>query len=79
MFQPMAATVIMALIAAMLFSITIVPAAVAMFMGGKVSEKESFIIVAAKSAYRPIIHIALKLRWIVLVGSVVPCVFLALV
>ena len=71
MFQPMAATVIMALIAAMLFSITIVPAAVAMFMGGKVSEKESFIIVAPKSAYRPIIHIALKLRWIVLVGSVV--------
>jgi len=71
MFQPMAATVIMALIAAMLFSITIVPAAVAMFMAGKVSEKESFIIVAAKSAYRPIIHLALKLRWIVLVGSVV--------
>ncbi|KXI29408.1 efflux RND transporter permease subunit [Paraglaciecola hydrolytica] len=70
MFQPMAATVIMALIAAMLFSITIVPAAVAMFMGGKVSEKESFIIVAAKSAYRPIIHLALKLRWIVLFGSV---------
>ncbi|MCF2949271.1 CusA/CzcA family heavy metal efflux RND transporter [Paraglaciecola aquimarina] len=71
MFQPMAATVIMALIAAMLFSITIVPAAVAMFMAGKVSEKESFIIVAAKSAYRPIIHLALKLRWIVLFGSVV--------
>ena len=71
MFQPMAATVIMALIAAMLFSITIVPAAVAMFMAGKVSEKESFIIVAAKSAYRPIINLALKLRWIVLVGSVV--------
>ena len=71
MFQPMAATVIMALIAAMLFSITIVPAAVAMFMAGKVSEKESFIIVAAKSAYRPIIYLALKLRWIVLVGSVV--------
>ena len=71
MFQPMAATVIMALIAAMLFSITIVPAAVAMFMGGKVSEKESFIIVAAKSAYRPIIHLSLKLRWFVLVGSVV--------
>lgn len=71
MFQPMAATVIMALIAAMLFSIIIVPAAVAMFMAGKVSEKESFIIVAAKSAYRPIINLALKLRWIVLFGSVV--------
>jgi cobalt-zinc-cadmium resistance protein CzcA len=71
MFQPMAATVIMALIAAMLFSITIVPAAVAMFMNGKVSEKESIIIVAAKSAYRPVLNVALKLRWFVLVGSVV--------
>jgi cobalt-zinc-cadmium resistance protein CzcA len=71
MFQPMAATVIMALIAAMLFSITIVPAAVAMFMNGKVSEKESIIIVAAKSAYRPILNVALRLRWLVLVGSVV--------
>ncbi|GAA6182761.1 CusA/CzcA family heavy metal efflux RND transporter [Aliiglaciecola sp. NS0011-25] len=71
MFQPMAATVIMALIAAMLFSITIVPAAVAMFMGGKVNEKESIIIVAAKSAYRPILHTALKLRWFVLLGSIV--------
>ena len=71
MFQPMAATVIMALIAAMLFSITIVPAAVAMFMGGKVSETESFIIVAAKSLYRPIIHTALKLPWLVLIGSAV--------
>lgn len=71
MFQPMAATVIMALLAAMLFSITLVPAAVAMFMNGKVSEKESVIIVAAKSAYRPILHFALKLRWLVLIGSAV--------
>jgi cobalt-zinc-cadmium resistance protein CzcA len=71
MFQPMAATVMMALLAAMLLSITIVPAAVAMFMAGRVSEKESFIIVAAKSAYRPIINTALKLRWLVLIGSAV--------
>jgi cobalt-zinc-cadmium resistance protein CzcA len=69
MFHPMAATVIMALLAAMLFSVTIVPAAIAMFLTGKVSEKESVIIVAAKSAYRPILQLAIKLRWLVLVAS----------
>ncbi|GLR70070.1 efflux RND transporter permease subunit [Agaribacter marinus] len=66
MFHPMAATVILALLAAMVFSITIVPAAVAMFMSGKVSEKESPIIVGAKSVYRPVLLWALKLRWLVI-------------
>ena len=61
----MAATVILALLAAMVFSITIVPAAVAMFMSGKVSEKESPIITGAKSVYRPVLEWALKLRWLV--------------
>ena len=65
MFHPMAATVILALLAAMVFSITIVPAAVAMFMSGKVSEKESPIITGAKSVYRPVLEWALKLRWLV--------------
>lgn len=69
MFHPMAATVIMALLAAMVFSITIVPAAVAMFMTGKVSEKESPIIMAGKSVYRPILRGALKFRWFVLAGA----------
>ncbi|MFQ3197119.1 MAG: cobalt-zinc-cadmium resistance protein CzcA [Paraglaciecola sp.] len=71
MFHPMTATVIMALFAAMVFSITLVPAAVAMFMAGKVSETESFIIVVAKSAYRPVLLAALKFRWFVLIGSAV--------
>ncbi|WP_100656031.1 efflux RND transporter permease subunit [Alteromonas flava] len=69
MFHPMAATVIMALLAAMVFSITIVPAAVAMFMTGKVSEKESPIILLGKSVYRPILRGALKFRWFVLAGA----------
>jgi cobalt-zinc-cadmium resistance protein CzcA len=75
MFHPMAATVIMALLAAMVFSITIVPAAFALFMNGKVSEKESIIIVAAKSVYRPLIHSAIKLRWLVLGVSATLVVF----
>lgn len=69
MFHPMAATVIMALLAAMLFSITIVPAAVAMLLTGKVSEKESRSIVAAKSAYKPLLLMALSKRWSVLIAA----------
>ena len=42
MFHPMAYTVMIALAAAMVLSITFVPAAVALFLGGKISEKENF-------------------------------------
>lgn len=63
MFQPMAATVVMALLAALVLSLTVVPAAVAVFMTGKVSEKENRIIAAAKTAYRPLLFAALRLRW----------------
>ncbi len=66
MFHPMAATVVMALIAALVLSLTIVPAAVALFMSGKISEKESVIIVAAKSLYKPLLIFALKIRWVIL-------------
>ncbi len=66
MFHPMAATVVMALLAAMLLSLTFVPAAVAVFMRGPVSEKESPVITASKSLYRPVLLLALRLRWLVL-------------
>jgi cobalt-zinc-cadmium resistance protein CzcA len=69
MFHPMAATVVMALISAMILSLTLVPAAVAVIMNGKISEKESVVISAAKSAYRPLLLAALKFRWVVVSGA----------
>ena len=80
MFHPMAATVVMALISAMVLSLTIVPAAVAVFMNGKISEKESIVITKAKSAYRPLLKLALKFRWAVVSFAtflVVFCLWLA--
>ena len=65
MFHPMAATVVMALLSAMVLSLTVVPAAVAVFMNGKISEKESIVISKAKSAYKPLLKLALKFRWAV--------------
>ncbi|MDO6507872.1 CusA/CzcA family heavy metal efflux RND transporter [Colwellia sp. 4_MG-2023] len=67
MFHPMAATVMMALIAALVLSLTLVPAAVALFMTGKIKEKESLIISGAKSVYKPVLMIAMKFRWVILV------------
>jgi len=69
MFHPMAATVVMALLAAMVFSLTIVPAAVAVFMNGKVEEKENRVIRVTKSLYRPALEAALRFRWLVLGGA----------
>ena len=80
MFHPMAATVVMALLSAMVLSLTVVPAAVAVFMGGKVSEKESPIIGGAKSLYKPALRLAMRFRWLVLGGAtalLAICIWLA--
>ncbi|KMT66752.1 efflux RND transporter permease subunit [Catenovulum maritimum] len=71
MFHPMAATVIIALLSAMVFTFTLVPAAVALFLKGKISEKESPIIIGAKTVYRPVLKWALKLRWLVVSSAVI--------
>ncbi|GAB1257104.1 CusA/CzcA family heavy metal efflux RND transporter [Aurantivibrio plasticivorans] len=75
MFHPMAATVVMALLSAMVLSLTVVPAAVAVFMNGKISEKESIVISKAKSAYKPLLNLALKFRWAVVSFASVLVVF----
>jgi cobalt-zinc-cadmium resistance protein CzcA len=53
MFHPMAITVVMALLGAMILSITFIPAAVALFIGNKVAEKESILMQGAKRFYAP--------------------------
>ena len=65
MFHPMAATVVMALLSAMVLSLTVVPAAVAVFLRGRISEKESVFIGVTKKVYAPLLELALKFRWLV--------------
>ncbi|MGE3476081.1 MAG: efflux RND transporter permease subunit [Rhodospirillaceae bacterium] len=80
MFRPMALTVIMALLAALLLSLTFVPAAVAIFLSGKIEEKDNFIIRSAKTIYAPVLEAALRLRVLFAVGAVlfvVLCGFIA--
>ncbi|KGJ89453.1 hypothetical protein ND16A_2346 [Thalassotalea sp. ND16A] len=70
MFHPMAATVVIALLSALVLSLTLVPAAIALFMTGDISEKESRVISAAKSLYKPVLIAAMKIHWLVLSAAV---------
>ena len=71
MFHPMAITVVIALTAALVLSLTFVPAAVALFVTGKVEEKESPIMRGARRLYEPALEIALRLRVAFVAGAVV--------
>lgn len=71
MFEPMAMTVIIALIAAFILSITFVPAMIALCIRGKVEEKENRIIAKAKSGYEPLLNWSLdKPKTIILAAAI---------
>ena len=70
MFHPMAFTVVAALLGAMILSVTFIPAAVAIFITGKVSEHENIAVRGAKAAYLPVLRILMKARLTVVAASV---------
>ena len=71
MFHPMAFTVVAALLGAMLLSVTFVPAAVALFIGDRVVEKENRLMRAAQRAYAPLLSRAMEAKAVVLVFAAV--------
>jgi cobalt-zinc-cadmium resistance protein CzcA len=71
MFHPMAFTVVTALVGAMILSVTFIPAAVALFIGEKVDEKENFLMRAAKRWYEPVLAGVMANKPVVLVFTAV--------
>ncbi len=69
MFHPMAITVVLALTGAMLLSLTFVPASVALFLRGKVDEKDTKLMLWARRAYAPLLAWALSHRKAVVAGA----------
>jgi cobalt-zinc-cadmium resistance protein CzcA len=69
MFRPMAVTVILALLAALVLSVTFVPAAVALLLGGRVAEHESRVMRAARRGYAWVLERALRRPALVLGGA----------
>ena len=68
MFIPMARTVVFALVGAMLFATTFVPASVTIFLGGRM--KENLLVRWAKKLYLPLLDVSLKSRVVVVVAAV---------
>ncbi|WP_434939912.1 efflux RND transporter permease subunit [Shewanella sp. HL-SH8] len=70
MFHPMAITVVIALLSAMLLSVTFVPAMIALLFKKPIKEKHSPIIRGAAYLYRPALSMVLKGRWVVVCMAV---------
>ena len=69
-FAPMALTVLIALAAAFVLSLTFVPAMVATFLTGRVSEGDNALIRALKAAYEPVLGGAIRAPLIFIAGAV---------
>ncbi len=70
LFRPMALTVIFALIGSMILSLTLMPVLASLLLPRRMAHKENFVVRGLKRAYRPALHLALRLRWVVLGGAV---------
>ncbi len=69
MFHPMAFTVVTALLAALILSVTAVPAAVALFVSGKVKTHDNLLMRGLRRAYEPVLRGVLANRWPVVVAA----------
>ena len=79
MFHPMAFTVVAALVGAMILSVTFIPAAVALFIGHRVSETENFLVVQAKRWYGPLLDRVMTAKAVVLTAAAVAVVLCGLI
>ena len=79
MFHPMAFTVVAALVGAMILSVTFIPAAVALFIGARVDEKENFLMVQAKRWYAPLLDRVMNAKAVVLTAAAVAVVLCGLI
>lgn len=80
MFVPMALVVLLALAGALILTFTLVPALVALALGGRISEKENILIHWSKVSYQHVLAWALRWKWVVLGVALVlllVCGFLA--
>lgn len=71
MFHPMAITVVIALMSAILLSVTFVPAAVALLFRGPVQEKHNPVVSGLSRVYQPLLRGVLKVRQLVVLIAVV--------
>jgi len=68
-FAPMAITIMLALGAAFILSLTFVPALIALLIRGKVAEKDVWLIAKTKTLYAPLLNMAVAKPWRFIAGG----------
>ena len=68
-FHPMATTVVIALLSAMVLSVTFVPAMVALLFRRPVRERRNLLMNGARFIYRPVLGAALRFRWLTVAAA----------
>jgi heavy metal efflux system protein len=69
MFHPMALTVMLALGGSLVLALTLMPALSSVLLRGKLAERDNLIVRLCKSVYAPMLHLSLRLRWLVVLGA----------
>ena len=72
MFKPMAVVVMLALGGALALAVTLMPVLCSFFLGGKIQEKDNWLVRFFKRIYTPILNFSLRFRW----ATVLPMVAL---
>lgn len=63
MFKPMAVVVMLALGGALVLALTLMPVLCSFLLGGKIQEKDNWLITLTKRVYTPLLHFSLRFRW----------------
>jgi cobalt-zinc-cadmium resistance protein CzcA len=70
MFQPMAITVILALLSALFLALTLMPVLCTFLLRGRIREKESLIVRMCKGIYQPVLRLAFAHRFLVIAAAI---------
>ena len=65
LFQPMAISIVLAMLASLLVALIVVPALASVFFQKHVEEKHSWVMKVLDAVYKPLLKSALKVRWLV--------------
>jgi cobalt-zinc-cadmium resistance protein CzcA len=71
MFQPMAITVILALLSALFLALTLMPVLCTFLLRGRIREKESSIVRMCKGIYQPVLRLAFAHRFLLIAAAII--------
>lgn len=65
MFKPMALVVMLALGASLVLALALMPVLCSLLLGGKIEEKDNWLVTLTKRVYTPLLQFGLRFRWVV--------------